>query len=110
MSRDKDEAHQFTLEVVTGVFPDCHKSMCRAADRPAIHYLAADAGCSLWAALQTMQLLNEMVLMRFTGHSLLSPYNVSLLYHHRVARRELTSLDTKVQKLKTKVQATDALA
>jgi hypothetical protein len=112
VSGDKEEVHHFTMEVVKGVFRECHKFRCRrAADRTAINYSMVDAGRSLcWAALQTMQLLNEMVLMRFTGHPLLSPYTVSHLYRHRVARRELTTIDTKVQKLETEVRATDALA
>lgn len=45
-----------------------------------------------------------------TGHPLLAPYTVSHLYRHRVARQKLTSLDTKIRKLKTEARATQALA
>jgi hypothetical protein len=48
--------------------------------------------------------------MGFTGHPLLAPYTVSHLYRHRVARQELTSLDTKIRKLETEARATDVLA
>ena len=110
VSGDAEEAHRFTMEVFKGVFRECHKLRCRAADRTAVTYSISDAGRSMWAALQTMKLIDEMISLGFTGHPLLSPYTVSHLYRHRVARRELTSLDTKVKKLETEVRATDALA
>ena len=49
-------------------------------------------------------------MMGYTGHPLLSPYTVSHLYRHRVARRELDTLDTKIKSLASEQRATDALA
>jgi hypothetical protein len=109
-SGDKEEAHRFTMEVVGGLFQECYKVRCQAADRTSMTYSVADAGRSLWAALQTTKLLNEMILMGYTGHPLLSPYTVSHLYQHRVARPELETLDTKIKSLTTEQRATDALA
>ena len=60
--------------------------------------------------LQMLELHDQMILMGYTGHPLLSPYTVSHLYRHRVARRELDTLDTKIKSLTTKHRATDALA
>jgi hypothetical protein len=101
VSGNKMEAHRFTMEVVKGVFWEAHKFRCKAADRTGLTYATADAGHSLWAALQTSQLLQEMSTMDFTGHPLLAPYTVSHLYRHRVARKELTAVDTKIRKLET---------
>jgi hypothetical protein len=109
-SGDKEEAHRFTMEVVGGVFQECYKVRCQAADRTSLTHTVADAGRSLWAALQTTELHAEMILMGYTGHPLLSPYTVSHLHRHRVARRELTSLETKLQTLTTAQNATDSLA
>jgi hypothetical protein len=109
-SGDKEEAHRFTMEVVAGVFQKCYKVRCQAADRTSMKCSVADAGRSLWAALQTSQLHSEMITMGYTGHPLLSPYTVSHLYRHRVARRELETLDTKIKSLTTEQRATDVLA
>jgi hypothetical protein len=66
-----------------------------------VTYTTADAGRSLWAALQTSQLLQEMSTMGFTRHPLLAPYTVSHPYRRRVARKKLTALDTKIRKART---------
>jgi hypothetical protein len=110
VSGDKEEAHRFTMEMFKGVFREVHKIRCKAADRTGIDYTIRDAGRSFWAALQASQLIGEMAAMGFTGHPLLAPYTVSHLYRHRVARQELTSLDTKIRKLETEARATDVLA
>jgi hypothetical protein len=109
-SGNKEEAHRFTMEVVGGVFQECYKVRCQAADdRTSMTYMVADAGRSLWAALQTSQLHSEMITMGYTGHPLLSPYTVSHFYRHCVARRELETLDTKLRSLTAEQRATDAL-
>ena len=61
-SGDKEESHRFTMEVVGGVFQECYKVRCQAADRTSMTYSVGDAGRSLWAALQTTELLNEMIM------------------------------------------------
>jgi hypothetical protein len=109
-SGDKEEAHRFTMEVVGGAFEECYKVCCQAADRTSLSYAVMDAGRSMWAALQTTELHAEMMLMGCTGHPLLSPYTVSHSYRHRVARKELTQLETKLQAMTTAQHATDALA
>jgi hypothetical protein len=41
------EAHRFTMEVVGGVFQECYKVWCQAADRTSMMYSVADASRSL---------------------------------------------------------------
>jgi hypothetical protein len=65
---DATEAHRFTMEVVSGVFNECHKVRSRAADRTLMVYSVADAGRSMWAALQTIELLGGMIVLKYTGH------------------------------------------
>jgi hypothetical protein len=106
---DELEAHRFTMEVVSGIFSECHKVRSRAADRTTTVYSVADAGRSMWAALQTIELLSDMIALKYTGHPLLSPYTVSYLYRHRVARKELVALDKQIKSLTTEVRANDSL-
>jgi hypothetical protein len=101
---DESEAHRFSMEVVSGIFSRCHKVRSRAADRTTMVYSVADARWSMWAALKTMELLSDMIALKYTGHPLLSPYTVSHLYRHRVARKELlVAIDKQIKPLTTEV-------
>jgi hypothetical protein len=79
---DETETHRFTMEVVSGIFNECHKVWSAALDRTSMVYSVADAGRSMWAALQTIELLGETIALKYNGHPLLSPYTVSHLYRH----------------------------
>jgi hypothetical protein len=106
---DIKEAWLFASEIFKGIFTECYKVRVVAADRTSAIHGHKDAARSMWVALQTQQLMSQLIALKFTGHPQLSPYSINHLFRHRVSPKAVETMTTKVAKVENDLRGVTAL-